>query len=321
MLLDDRFAEFLETLRGQSECNRRNYTHRLRDFLECHGRKTAAAITPADVNLWHRMLEKRRLAPATLAGYRQALKTFLNYCVEVGEINRSPATHLAVGSFSSSRADKIPNEDAVTRVSAVARGWLDSGHPQRTRDGLIWLLSCHSGPRLGEIRDLLLVDVVASLRAGPDEYGVYRVPSMGKTGRITIRYAGRVVDGFRAWLALRPATPEPVCFVTTRPPIRALTSSAANHIYDSICAAAAVAPPILSHALRHRLGDLTTRQFGPKVAAILLNHRDWQRAATAIAFYHHPQEADASQAVLFGGGTPAPSERDELHRLFGITDR
>lgn len=321
MLLDDRFLEFLETLRGQSVCNRRNYTHRLHDFLAEHGRQPAAAVTPANVNHWHRELQQRRLAPATLAGYRQALKGFLNYCVEVGDINRSPAAHVSTGSFVSSRADKIPNEDAVARVSAVANAWLDSGHPQRTRDGLIWLLSCHSGPRLGEIRNLRLADVETSLRIGPDEYGVYRVPSTGKTGRVTIRYAGRVVDGFRAWLPLRPPTPEPVCFVTTRLPVRGLTRSAASHIYDSICTAAGVEPAILSHALRHRLGDLTTRQFGPKVAAILLNHRDWQRAATAIAFYHHPQEADASQAVLFGGGTAAPSERDELHRLFGIPDR
>lgn len=319
MLLDDRFAEFLETLRGQSDCNRRNYNHRLRAFLERHGRQTAATLTPADVNRWHRELQQLRLAPATLAGYRQSLKAFLNYCVEVGDIGRSPAAHLAIGSFASSRADKLPGEDAVARVSDVANAWLDSGHPQRTRDGLIWLLSCTSGPRLGEIRNLLLADVEASMRVGPDEYGVFRVPSIGKTGRVTIRYAGRVVDGFRAWLALRPATPEPVCFVTTRPPARGLTRSAANHIYESICAAAGVEPAILSHALRHRLGDLTTRQFGPKVAAILLNHRDWQRAATAIAFYHHPDEADASQAVVFGG---APhDEREELHRLFGIRGR
>ena len=43
---------------------------------------------------------------------------------------------------------------------------------------------------------------------------------------------------------------------------------------------------------------MTARRYGPKVAAIILNHRDWQSAATAIAFYHHPDEADASLAVL-----------------------
>ena len=320
MLLDDRFVDSLETLRGQSDCNRRNYRHRLRGFLDRHGRQPAAAITAADVNRWQRELQKRGYAVATLAGYRQALKAFLNYCIEVGDINRSPAAHLAIGSFASSRADKIPVEENVVRVCALAHEYLVSDHQQCTRDGLIWLLSCHSGPRLGEIRALLLADVEASLRAGPDEYGVYRVASTGKTGRITIRFAGQIADGLRAWLALRPPTPDPACFVTTRSPYRALTRSAANHIYESLCTAAGVAPAIHSHALRHRLGDLTTRQFGPKVAAILLHHRDWQRAATAIAFYHHPEEADARLAVLAGGAALA-QERDELHRLFGIPGR
>ncbi len=334
MMLDDRFGEFLETARGQSACNRRNYEQRLRGFLALHGGKLAVGVTAADVNAWHRELQERRnrkgrpLAPATLAGYRQALKALFNYCVEVGDISRSPATHLAVGSFASSRADKVPREEDVGRVAALAWQWSASSRPQRVRDGLIWLLSLYSGPRLGEIRGLLLADAQATLRRGPDEYGVYRMASTGKTGRVSIRFAGNVAEVLAAWLALRPASRAPECFVTTRPDAagnyRALTRSAAAHIYESLCAAAGVTPPIFSHALRHRLGDQTARQFGPKVAAILLNHRDWQTAATAIAFYHHPDETDASLAILSGNGygAPVPSEeRDELHRLFGVGGR
>jgi hypothetical protein len=60
---------------------------------------------------------------------------------------------------------------------------------------------------------------------------------------------------------------------------------------------AGVPRPIYTHALRHRIGDLTTQRHGPKVAALLLNHRDANTAATAIAFYHHPDELDVSRAV------------------------
>ena len=334
MLLDDRFREFLETARGQSACNRRNYEQRLRGFLALHGNQPVTAVTAADVNAWHRELQKRQnhkgqcLSPATLSGYRQALKALFNYCVAQGDITRSPAAHLAVGSFASSRADKLPPEEAVARVTALAWQWATSSHPQRVRDGLIWLLSLYSGPRLGEIRALLLADAQAALRLGPDEYGVYRMASAGKTGRVSIRFAGNVAEVLATWLALRPASSAPECFVTTRPSAhgdtRALTRSAAAHIYESLCAAAGVTPPIFSHALRHRLGDQTARRFGPKVAAILLNHRDWQTAATAIAFYHHPDESDASLAILSGSdhNTPVASEeRDELHRLFGIGRR
>lgn len=167
MLLEDRFSEFIETCRGQSECNRRNYRQRLSGFLAVHGAKPASACTPADVNTWHRELQKRGLAPATLAGYRQALKAFFNYCVQVGDIPRSPAAHLTIGSFSTSRRDKLPHEPDVQAVTAVAREWSGSDIPQRVRDGLIWLLSLQSGARLGEIRNLRLEDIVTSLRIGP----------------------------------------------------------------------------------------------------------------------------------------------------------
>lgn len=330
MLLEDRFSEFVETCRGQSECNRRNYRQRLSGFLALHGAKPASACTPADVNVWHRDLQKRGLAPATLAGYRQALKAFFNYCVQVGDIPRSPAAHLTIGSFSTSRRDKLPHEHDVQAVTLVARQGIESGVPQRVRDGLIWLLSLQSGPRLGEIRNLRVEDVATSLRSGSDGYGVYRVPSMGKTGRVHIRFAGDLAEAFSLWLDLRPDSAASECFISTRPTrtagggdlqYRPLTRSAASHIYVRICTAAGVQPPILSHALRHRLGHLTTQQFGPKIAAILLNHRDWQQPTTAMAFYYHPDEDDASRAVVSSIDSRSDSnELRQMRRLFGLDE-
>jgi integrase len=330
MFLEDRFGEFLESCRGQSEHSRRNYEQRLKGFLQLHGGKSAADIRPADINAWHRDLQRRRLAPATLAGYRQAIKALFNHCVEVGDIAKSPAAHLAIGSFASSRAQKLPFEPDVQRVTEHALGWLMTDSPQRVRDALIWLLSHQSGPRLGEIRNLLLEDVTLSLRAGPDAYGVYRVPTTGKTGRVSIRYAENLAVAFNRWIELRPTSSVPELFTTirsTRPTvdgkigIRALTPSAATQIYGGICSAAGVSPPILSHALRHRLGHTTTQQFGPKVAAILLNHRDWQQSSTAIAFYHHPDETDASRAIISTNvGNQDETELHHMRRLFGLED-
>ena len=326
LLLQDRFREFLEICKGQSDSSRNNYTRRLRGFLENHGAKTAAAITAADVNAWHRALQQRNLAPATLAGYRQALKALLNYCVQKGDMTLSPAEHLVIGTFASSRVEKLPVEEHVRVVTDLARVWVGSGRPRQVRDGLIWLLSLQSGPRLGEIRNLRLADVIAALhRHGPDPHGVYRVPTTGKTGRVYIRFAGEVEEAFQLWLSVRPAAETPHCFITTRTEsggdgeYRALTRSAATRVYQRICGEAGVNPPILSHALRHRMGDQTTRQFGPKVAAILLNHRDWQQSTTAIAFYHHPDESDASRAVMLSvTPTVADPELSEMRRLFGL---
>lgn len=328
MRLDDRFREFLQTC-GQSDSSQQNYQRRLKAFLAEHGHKTAGEITAADINAWHSRLKQRGLAPATVAGYRQALKALFNYCVSKGDIPRSPAGHLKIGTFATNRQDMLPPEPDVQRVTDLAQTWLQSDTPHQLRDSLIWMLSYHSGPRLGEIMYLRAAAVDKALRSGPDTYGVYRMPSRGKTGRVVIRVAAHLVGAFQRWTELRPRTNAPEFFTTihaVRPrkggvvAVRGLTRSAADHIYVSICKSAGVKPYIRSHALRHRLGDLTTRQFGPKVAAILLNHRDWQQPATAIAFYHHPDEDDASRAIVSPhyAAAPDPGELDEMRRLFGV---
>lgn len=328
MRLEDRFREFLQTC-GQSESSQRNYEQRLRVFLAEHGRKPAGDITAADVNDWHSRLQQRDLSPATLAGYRQALKALFNYCIENEDLSRSPARHLKIGSFASSREDMLPPESDVQRVTELAQMWIHSDSPLKVRDSLIWLLSYQSGPRLGEIRNLRFNAVEKALRSGPDVYGVYKFPSKGKTGRVVIRISEHLISGVYHWMELRPPSNVPELFTTLHAvrqlrtgeiSLRALTRSAADHIYVSICEAAGVRPFIRSHALRHRLGDLTTRQFGPKVAAILLNHRDWQKAGTAIAFYHHPDEDDASRAVVSSNYSTShtPDEIGEMRRLFGI---
>lgn len=328
MRLEDRFGEFLQT-RGQSDSSQQNYTRRLKTFLADHGHKTAGEITPADVNIWHRSLQQRDLAPATLAGYRQALKALLNFCVEEGDITRSPAEHLKIGSFATSRQDLIPPEPDVQLVTELAHNWIKTDSPLKVRDGLIWLLTYYSGPRQSEIRNLRAATVTRGIRSGPDTYGVYKMPTWGKTGRAVIRVADHLIGAFLRWKELRPRTNAPEFFTTIHPvrptktgvlAVRGLTRSAADHIYKGICEAAGVYPYIRSHALRHRLGDLTTRQFGPKITAILLNHKDWQQPTTAISFYHHPDDDDASRAIVGPIHTePAnPAELDEMRRLFGI---
>lgn len=66
------FTAFIENLKGQSACNRRNYQQRLAGFLAIYGHCQPAEIQPADVNQWLASLSPQ-FAPATLAGYRQAL--------------------------------------------------------------------------------------------------------------------------------------------------------------------------------------------------------------------------------------------------------
>src|SRR5262245_10379800 len=97
--LNETFAVFLENLQGQSACNRRNYTQRLSSFLALHGETRLGQITATDVNKWLTALEERGYQEATIAGYRQAIKSFFNFCVREGAIKVSPARHIATGSF------------------------------------------------------------------------------------------------------------------------------------------------------------------------------------------------------------------------------
>lgn len=317
-MLNDQLEKFIEQLRGQSAANRYNYRRRIRPFLATYGEWAIHQITRADVNAYIATLEERGYAEATLAGYKQAIKSFLAWCAEREGIS-SPARHVTVGSFVSRRS-KVPPETAVSRLFTLATAWLDSDKPDQIRDGLVWLLSEFSGPRLREIRELRKSEVEAAIRRGPDAEGIYRATSKGKTGEITIRFDGRLAAGFKRWLDVRPDAGIDICFVgicrtrTKRDKelrYRPLSRSGATKIYQRLAEAAKVEHAVLSHALRHRRGDQTTRRFGAKVAAIILNHADQDTGATALAYYHHPNEEDASKAL---SAMSDKSDEAETHR-------
>ena len=151
--------------------------------------------------------------------------------------------------------------------------------------------------------NLRLSSLRRALDQGPDAAGIYSMTSRGKTGNTVMRFDQRTADALRDWLEARPDADCDYAFVTTRRypaqggQFTPLKRHAFNHILERLAESAGVERPILTHALRHRIGHLTTQRHGPKVAAMLLNHRDAQTAATAIAFYHHPDELDVSRAV------------------------
>lgn len=321
--LNQIFDEFLEQLVGQSESNRYKYQHRLSGFLAKHGRKTADKITARDINLWSAGIKMNRgYRDATQAGFRQAMKAFWNYCQRAGYVRQSPAAHLQVGSFLTGR-EKLPPERDVAQMKMVAESWLNSHEPTLVRNGLFFLLSEFSGPRLGELQNLRKSDVEDALRRGPDAAGIYKSATTGKTKLVKIRFDEGLAAGLRKWLRLRPPAQVDCLFVTMRPSrtkldaeerYRPLSRSAATDIYRQIAQEAGIEKPILSHRLRHRLGDGLTKRHGAKVAAIALNHKDWKTAATAIAFYHHPDENDVSMAMA---GDEIEYER-QMKQLFGI---
>lgn len=317
------FHEFLDQLTGQSEANRYNYTRRLWPFIEANQDTRLAQITRVEVNAFIAQLNARSYAEATMSGYRQALKAFFNYCVRRGYLSRSPADHIKTGSFLSRRR-KLPPEPDVVCITALAEQWLKTDHPRQVRDALIWLICEQSGPRQREIGELKKTEVEYALRAGPDNHGIYRVVSRGKTKEVFIRFGEHIAAGLRKWLQLRPPSSLDRCFITVRKTItasdptyryRALSRSATTHLLENLAAAAGVDKAVFSHALRHRRGTQTTRQHDAKLAAMILNHRDWQSAKTAMAYYYHPGEDDVSVVLA---STHTHSELVELDKFFGV---
>lgn len=200
----------------------------------------------------------------------------------------------------------------------VARVWAASDVRQQVRDGTIFMLSRSCGPRSREIRQLRLSEVRRALQTGPDALGVYTATSQGKTGETLLRFGPDVADALRRWLQMRPPAAIDVCFVTLRQVAgqgdasrryRPLARKSLDGVYERVCQAAGV-PLIRSHAIRHHVGDTTTRAHGPKIAAMILNHRDADTASTAIAFYHHPDQLDVSRAVM------GMDSADDLNQLF-----
>lgn len=314
------FAAFLDDrssrLGNGSPYNRRNYETRLRRFLDLYGHLPAAVVTRGHVDAWLSEIVERGYQEATLSGYRQAIKALWNYAVAEGDVRRSPAGHLATGSFLPV-GEKLPRADVVARATAQALAWLQSDDRRELRDGCIFMLSRQSGPRRGEIRALRRRDMATALRNGPDEYGVYHVPTRGKTGPATVHFNEVVAVALRRWLIVRPDATGDALFTTTIPPYGGLAIGGINQVYRRVSEAAGLSRPIRSHALRHYVGDETTRRYGAKVAAMLLNHADAGTAATAIAFYYHPGREDVSAAVAGMAGDDV-REQAELRRLFRV---
>lgn len=326
--LNSLFLVFLDSIEGQSAASQRNYRLRLKQFLQRYGEYTPRQVQRRHINRWHEWLKKRDLAGPTMAGYRQGVRAFFNWLVSEGYIERNPTDHLKIGTYLPA-AHKLPPEEYVERITQMVLGWLEERRaarrtvlgnqwrapepvlrraypdPRFVRDAAIWLLARGCGPRSQEICNLRLTTLRRSLERGPREDGIYLTSSHGKTGATILRFDERTAQALRDWIEARPDALLDYVFVTTRSfrgglheGYRPLERSTLAHILVRLAREAGLPHPIYTHALRHRIGHMTTKQFGPKVAALLLNHRDAQTAATAIAFYHHPDESDVSRAVM-----------------------
>ena len=83
-------AQFVN--KSSSELTRKNYLSNLRQFILFSGKKDAADVKVEDVLAWRESMEKRELAPHTIATKLATLSALFEYFRDYGIINRNPAT-------------------------------------------------------------------------------------------------------------------------------------------------------------------------------------------------------------------------------------
>lgn len=322
------FPIFLNQLGGRkSPRNRELYEKRLALFLDMYGDLAADEVDGGQIGEWLEIISARGYTPATMAGYRQAIKAFFNYLVNEEIIDRSPARRLKIGTTISQRR-KLPVENHLRRAEALAIEWMMRGKDEQVRNGAIFALCTRCGLRSQEIRSLKLSEVQRALQRGPNQFGYYEAATAGKTGEAMARFDQIVADGLDRYLAeFRPKKARiNICFIPNRRTRtkadselrwRMLTRSALDNIFVNLCKAAGV-PIIRPHLIRHWVGTRITREQNAKTAARVLNHADWQTAATALRYYAHVDESDIGAAI---GANVWPGTDDEsaaLNQLFGV---
>ena len=313
------------------------YRERLEPFVKHFGRnRPIAKLARSHVLEWLRALEARDYAPATLAGYRGDLKTFVRYCLDKSWIaisapDESPIYRIRTGSKRSA-VIRIPSPLEVEAVREVVAEWiLPSASPRMIRDALVVAMSMRCGPRSAEIRNITLREMDRCLRHGANRRGIYLLRSGGKQEQTLIRLADYEIEGVNRWLNVRPKRATVPHLITPMrrsrlegDPVlrwRQLSRSGLEGCYEAVCGAANVRN-IYSHEWRHWVGtDMARRGFSAPQIAHTLNHADADDgAATAYRYYIATNEDDVSAAVA--GRYSAESEdaqfSAQMGALFGV---
>ena len=193
------------------------YEQRLKTFLEGHGQTPIQALTEQDCEQWcltlyrqrvrwhnhqYKPQEKGGLSEATIHGRITALKSFLNWAVDMRLITHSPAHHIR---------NKRPQLDRYKRTSmslhTLAR--LMAG-ANNERDRAIISFLAETGCRVSECANVLMVDVNLN-----DRTALLRA---SKAGPGILTFTDETVNYIHEWLRVRPDTLCPNLFVGIHAP-------------------------------------------------------------------------------------------------------
>lgn len=295
MNINDSFNQFIETLDGQSKANLKNYRQRLKLFIGTHGDSAPTAITPADINIWYATIDNGKRKPTTLNGYKQAIKAFFNWLHSNEHISTNPTRHLT-NTQSISQEVRVPAEADVRLVTTTAYKWMQSKRPKERRAACLWFWSLESGGRLGGFLYLKLREFERGAKR-PDTNGVYQFNTVSKGRENLLEVTVKTVRATWAWFNVRPISETAELITSLTKPYNPIVTETACDDYEMLSAAAGLDYTIASHMMRHRMGTLITEKYDAKIAAMKLNHADWQKATTAITYYYRPSRSAVSSVT------------------------
>lgn len=290
MNLGEAFAQFLDRKEIRSATREKHY-YKMRRFVAKHADIAPSSVTTA------MLLDyiDRGIAEATKAMEKDCFRALFNFC---GMEDCNPADGLPCWSDVPKRI-VIPPEQAVKMAFDAAVKMCQSNDPVQLRNGLIFTLAVVGGNRRGEIRNLRLDELLEAL-AYPEESGMYRVFTQGKTETAVLRFTDFHKPYIMRYLAIRPMSSEYV-FVNLNPSHerygQQLSLVAFDRVRPKVCSRAGV-PIITYQELRRRLATTIAREEGVDVAASVLGHSPHSGDRVIRLFYFDPDKAAADRAAF-----------------------
>lgn len=254
----------------------KNIRNRLEPFCEANVNLLLTQVTEDLLWDWFEPFrDKERYAVETANSYKQTFKTFFNWCVKQGWIQKSPATELH--RKDGKRKRKHPSTGTLYRLMHTAERLAEEGDPRHIRNFAILLFAIETAARRGEIANLLIDDL---------DLEKCEATSEGKTGEVFLSFTETCAEVMRRWLEVRPRGKHDRVWVSLRKEDygNPLTIWGITAALVSISEAAGLDKVYRPHAFRHWNGQTYVDQFNARVAAEKLNHKSTD---VVLKYYYH----------------------------------
>lgn len=208
------FEKFIISLEANDRSHRTIDTYSQRLFSMLTSCEKLEQITPEMVDGWivtqrrkgtlygnhpSRPEEEKKLSPVTIYNMIRNLKTFFNFCVRRGYIERSPAAHLGAKRPTRKELKAIKKEDVIALVEAARE------HANKTgqyRDIAIILFMLDTGCRSGEVCSVTFEGIDLDKR---------QATVTGKSGPRVVFFTVKTAKAIKKWLGQHPGSDYVFC--------------------------------------------------------------------------------------------------------------